>query len=68
MTGKIRVSRGHMGDLESASLNCGNPELQKLFEGMKKDPGFEIVDNPAPGEFMMDLSVMFMYPSPPPRF
>lgn len=63
MSISIKVSRGHMGDLEAASLNCRNPELQKQFEDMKKDPGFEIIDNPKPGEFLMDLSVMFMYPS-----
>lgn len=66
MSNKIRVSRGHMGDLEAAALNCGNPRLQKHFEEMKKDPGFEIVDNPKPGEFLMDYSILFMYPSEPP--
>lgn len=59
----IRVSRGHMGDLEAASLNCGNPDIQERFEKMKNDPGFEIVDDSKPGEFLQDLSIMFMYPN-----
>lgn len=62
----IRVSRGHMGDLEAAALNCGNKKLQERFEEMKKDPGFEIVDNPKPDEFLQDLSIMFMYANSPP--
>lgn len=61
--GPIRITRSHYIDLEVASLNCGNPRLQQLFEDKKKDPGFEIVDEPKPGEFYHDLSVMFMYPN-----
>ena len=59
----IKVSRFHMGDLEAAALNCGNERIRENFERMKKDPGFEIIDDPKPGEFVHDLSIMFMYPN-----
>ena len=59
----IRISRGHYGDLCAAAMNVENinPELAARFKEMEKD--FEIVDEPQPGEFMMDLSIMFMYPN-----
>lgn len=58
----IRVSRLHMGDLETAYLNCKNEKISAKFEALKRYPGFYVVDNPEPGEFLQDLSYMFMYP------
>ena len=58
----IRVSRLHMGDLESAYLNCPNEKIRAKFDALRKDPGFCVVDDPEPGEFLQDLSIMFLYP------
>ena len=55
-----RITRSHYIDLECNALN--NPDAKRIFDEMSINPGWEIIDNPEPNEFIMDYSVNFMYP------